>query len=158
MTDVVGVVSGVVGIYQFLEGLIPGKQENNAVVRIAAGLASSRNPDDSNSGGLDHPDGEISSVLIYNNNQELLSVSENNKYIGDGDYHDFTLIQDNKQQAPFVQIRGSADDVCVAYVSATFVDGQKRGWDASWGKAFNMHWYYSGVYPGEDSSQYVPLP
>lgn len=144
MVDIIGFVSGVLGIYSFIEGLFPGTPDGpSATVRVAVGLSGTEGDD----GPLTGPDGVVKSVRIYNNNGEFLSASADDQNVGDGGYTDFTLNQGNNQQTPYVQVRsGDGSNMCLAYLSVTFADGQKRAWDGSWAPQFGLGWYYSGIF------------
>ncbi|KAM7205175.1 hypothetical protein V8F20_003312 [Naviculisporaceae sp. PSN 640] len=150
MPDIIGFVSGVLGIYSFLEGLLPPQPDSpSAAVRVAVGLSGTPGDD----GPLTDPQGTIKSIRIYNNNQEFLSASRDNIGIEDGGYTDAVLDQGTTQQAPYVQIRnGDGEATCIAYVSVTFSDGQQRAWDGTWAQRFGLTWYYSGILVSETST------
>ncbi|KAK4206570.1 hypothetical protein QBC37DRAFT_380961 [Rhypophila decipiens] len=149
MPDVIGFISGVLGIYSFVATLVPPQPESPfATVRVGVGLSGTPGED----GPLDDPQGTIKSIRIYNNNQAFLSASSDNIFIEDGGYTDAVLDQVTTQQAPFVQIRnGDGEKTCIASVSVTFADGQQRGWDGTWAQRFGITWYYSGVLVTEAS-------
>ncbi|KAM7188280.1 hypothetical protein V8F33_010717 [Rhypophila sp. PSN 637] len=148
MVDIIGFASGVLTIYAFLEGLFPGQPDGpSATVRIGVGLSGTGGDD----GPLTDPQGSFKSIRIYNNNGEFLSASPDNIGVDDGSYSDVTLAQQNTQQAPYVQVRvGDGENACVAYVSVTFSDGQKRAWDGTWAEPFGLDWYYSGIFVSEN--------
>ncbi|KAK4219561.1 hypothetical protein QBC37DRAFT_409208 [Rhypophila decipiens] len=152
MVDIIGFASGVLTIYAFLEGLFPGQPDGpSATVRVAVGLSGSEGPDGGPDGPLTSPEGSFKSIRIYNNNGEFLSASPDNVGVDDGSYSDVTLAQQNTQQAPYVQIRvGDGEIVCLAYVSVTFSDGQKRAWDGTWAQPLGLDWYYSGILVSEN--------
>lgn len=155
MPDIIGFVSGVLGIYSFVEALFPGQPSGPAAaVRVAVGLSGTDGPD----GPLTGPEGTIKSIRIYNNNAQFLAASRDNVGIEDGGYTDVVLNQGTTQQAPYVQIRnGDGEKTCIAYVSVTFSDGQQRAWDGTWAQQLGLTWYYSGILVSHNHPrQYLP--
>lgn len=153
MVDIIGFVSGVLGIYSFATELFPSEPGGeSATVRIAVGLSGT----DGDDGPLEGPDGSVKSVRIYNNQGEFLSSGPDDQGIDDGGYTDITLKQGITQQAPYVQIRvGDDENICLAYVSVTFSDGQQRAWDGSWAPEFGLAWYYSGILVSSNPFSYL---
>ena len=149
MVDIIGFVAGVLGIYSFFDELFPSMPGgDSAAVRVAVGLSKTEGPD----GPLTDPEGVVKSIRIYNNNGDFLAAGPDDQMINDGEYTDVTLNQGNKQQAPYVQVRvGDGEIICLAYVSVTFSDGQKRAWDGTWAQQFGLDWYYSGIFVSHDS-------
>lgn len=147
MATAIGVISGVVGIYQFLADLFPTSPDSvTATVRVAVGLSGTPDPGNP-SDTLNDPAGVLGSVRIYNNNQEFLSESQTNVEIDDGGFIDMAVEQVITQQVPYVQIQGAdGEDLCIAYTSVTFADGQRRSWDGSWALAYDpLLWFWSGI-------------
>lgn len=146
MPDVIGFVSGVLGIYTFAESLFPRNPDIvSASVRVCVGLGGTPGLD----GPLESPEGVLKSVRIYNNNEQFLAAGPDDISIASGGFVDITMDQGVTQQAPFVQIRnGDGERTCIAYVTVTFNDGQMRGWDGTWAEQMPepVLWYYSGVF------------
>ncbi|KAK4206343.1 hypothetical protein QBC37DRAFT_488177 [Rhypophila decipiens] len=126
MPDVIGFVSGVLGIWSFVQGLFPSKPDIVfAAVRVCVGLGGTPGFD----GPLNSPEGVLKSYSQW-------------------DFVDIIMDQGVSQQAPYVQIRnGDGERTCIAYVTVTFNDGQNRGWDGTWAEQMPepVQWYYSGV-------------
>jgi hypothetical protein len=135
MTDVLGVVADVLGIYGFFASLFQNQNSNVCNVRVAAAL---NGPD------LSQADGGVQAVRIYNENQQLIG-SRGGGYIGSGGFADFGIQQSNNQQAMFVQIQATSDAICIPYATTTFVDGAKYGWVGDWGAFCGLNWYYGNV-------------
>lgn len=140
------VTSSLIGIGNFIDGLF-ADQTDKTNVRVGVGLNGYQND-----GGdpLDTADGKVGSIQTLNQNGELLGLS-NSFTIGSGDYADVGVEQPNKGQAAFVQLFADNDEVCIAYVSTTWVDGTKWMWVGDWGNPCGLTWYYSGITAGTES-------
>lgn len=147
MATVIGVVSGVLGIFQFFQGLFPDNDPTVSVVRVAAAL----NGAEGDGGPLSDADGDLSDVRLYNEHQEFIGAGGSG-YVESGGFHDFTIGQDTTQQAAYVQLRAGGDALCIPYISTTWVDGQQRGWTGDWGQKCGLDWYVSDVYVSSTSS------
>ena len=149
--DVIGVVSGVLGIVSFFQGVFPDpppdtSKAGSSHLRIASGM---------DGGGMSEAGGHITKINLYNEYREQVGGVDyrlpwEDGNIEDGSFTDFTL-DSNGQQPTYVQILGSDDAVCVAYITQTWPDGIKRGWSGDMGMICDQsHWAYSNVIVSDD--------
>lgn len=136
MAEVIGIISGLLGIYSFYGSLFGGSSAYTSVVRVAAGL---------NGNGLSGADGSLSSIRLYNYNQEILA-NVGGGSVGSGGFKDFPISQINNQQAVYVQLYASNDAICIPAVTITWVDGHHYGWVGDFGYQCGLNWYYSHYY------------
>ncbi|KAI0479427.1 hypothetical protein GGR56DRAFT_634961 [Xylariaceae sp. FL0804] len=153
--SVIGVISGVLGIYQFLADTFPATSDNLATVRVHAALNGATGPD---GGTLDAADGNIADVRLYNEHEELLGAAKEfdiytDIHINSGEYYDFTVDQSSSQQAPYVYIVGANDGICIAYTTVTWTNGYQYGWVGDWGMQCGLDWYYSDVYVDQSDNK-----
>ena len=147
--DVIGVVSGVLGIVSFFQSLFPPSpstinQAGSSNLRIAAGM---------NGKGLSEANGHIGIINLYNENQEKISYNpyEDNPFggseseVNSGSFTDFTL-DCSGQQPTYVQIFGTGDAICIAYIAQTWPDGTQRGWSGDVGMLCDQsYWAYFNI-------------
>ncbi|KAL6714230.1 hypothetical protein ACLMJK_007653 [Lecanora helva] len=152
--DVVGLVSGVIGIVQFIQGIFPESpptvnKAGSSNLRIAAAL---------NGGGLTEANGHIDIIYLYNELGEQITnnAGGTGPFAGDAwsvdsdSFTDFTL--DCKGQQPtYVQIYGGSDAICIPYITQTWPDGTQRGWSGDIGRLCGQSsWSYSNVIVSKD--------
>jgi hypothetical protein len=127
----------------------------NSLVRIGIGLPTTLNgPSSSESSNSSHyrtMGGMIPSLRVYNENKEVIGTSASDNYntISEGQFTTVTVYQNSSgssQQAPFLQVAGGSDDICIAYLGQTWADGTKLGWLGDVGKFCGARWYYSNLF------------
>lgn len=137
MATVIGLIGDGIGILSFLASLFGSSSSNVANVRVYAGLSGYQ--------GLSSPDGSISSIKLFNENQQLIGTGGGSN-VGSGGFHDFHINQVNQNQAAYAQIFAGGDAICIPYVTTTWVDGGQYGFVGDFGGECGLHWYYSGMY------------
>ena len=147
--NVVGAIAGVVGVGMMIPGLIPNKDEQNPVVRIAAGLSTNR--EDSTSGNKP-------GVALYDiMGRKVASVKGNKDKIEDGAFIDIKVpFEDGvgAQPSEYIAVNDGGDDaLCIAYITLTNPDGTKKAWYGDVGKSCGADWYHSVLKTGDDDYQ-----
>lgn len=144
--DVIGVVSGALGIFQFAQDQMPSHKDNPAdssYLRVHLGGGIRTVP---NAGG------SLAAIKVYNEEQTLIGAGSGDGPIPMGSFQDITIDQSYGpgQQPTYVQISGTDDAVCIAYLIQTWPDGTQRGWLGDMGQACGATWGYSNVIIGTD--------
>lgn len=141
LVDVIGLISGVLGIWSFGETLLPAQDVTASMYRIQVGL-----DDTPGDGGdkLSNAGGGIDKIRTYNANGALLGAGGATT-IGSGSFSDVGVAQGVSNQAITAEFYATSDAPCIAYISATLHDGTKWGWTGDWGKICGLPWYYSGI-------------
>ena len=144
--DVIGVVSGVLGIFQFAQDQMPSHPDNPAdrsFLRVHLGGGAASVP---NAGGI------LGAIKVYNEDQTIIGAGSGDGPIPRGGFQDITITQSYGpgQQPTYVQISGTDDGVCIAYLIQTWPDGIQRGWLGDMGQACGATWSYSNVIVGTD--------
>ena len=142
--DVIGVVSGVLGIFQFAQDQMPSRTDNPAdtsSLRVHLGGGAGTVP---NAGG------SLGAIKVYNEDQTIIGAGSGDGPICMGSFQDITITQGYGpgQQPTYVQISGTDDGVCIAYLIQTWPDGTQRGWLGDMGQACGATWGYSNVIVG----------
>lgn len=134
MAAVIGVVSGLMTIFTFLDDNFSTESPTNSEtkMRIVAGLDGTEGL--SNAGG-DYPD-----VRLFGENGEFLGAEYDPGYVDDGTHYDLTIQQSTGQQPTYALFTGNTDAICIAYISATWPDSQNYGWVGSWGRKCGQPW------------------
>ncbi|OCL05722.1 hypothetical protein AOQ84DRAFT_399413 [Glonium stellatum] len=135
--DVIGVVSGLLGILQFGMDNFGSQDTGGSVVRVKVGLDQD--------GGLSNAGGNVPDIRLFNEVGDFLGAHYDPGSITDGTDVDVTVSQTEEQQATYALFSANDNAVCIAYVSITWPDGQKYGWEGDWGKQCGATWYYSNV-------------
>ncbi|KAI1319037.1 hypothetical protein F5Y16DRAFT_418286 [Xylariaceae sp. FL0255] len=124
--DIVGFIAGSLGIWGFGTNLIPD--------------ATNQASNYQNAGG------GIQNMKTYNEYGALIGSGRNgNEYIGNGNPGQISCPQDNAQQAATTEFYADNDAICLAYITATWPDGQQWGWVGDWGMECGLLWYESGI-------------
>jgi hypothetical protein len=132
LINVIGVISGVLGIYQFGVDNFGGGDEGGSVVRIQVGLDVD--------GGLSNAGGDLPDVRLFNEGGEFLGSSYDPGTIQDGTTGDITVTQVFEQQATYALLTANSDAVCIAYLSIVWPDEQKFAWTGDWGQECGSSW------------------
>ncbi|PSN58586.1 hypothetical protein BS50DRAFT_682731 [Corynespora cassiicola Philippines] len=144
--NVIGIVSGVVGIWGFAESRLPPKAQPKSpsdpnkyitTVRVVAGLDGTN--------GMSHAGGHLSAIMNFDANGNQVSGHSVSERIEDGVHLDFKLASREGAQPITTQIRGDVDNVCIALMSTTWPDDSKFGWTGDWANICGLPSYYSGI-------------
>lgn len=127
--EAIGLISGVLGILSFIEGQVPPNEGDFAYFRIAVGLDDYEND---NGDTLSNAGGNIDSIRLYNNVEELIGVGGLSDSIPQGEFKDAKVPQGNNQQPSTTIFQAGDDAVCIAYITATMGDGNQYGWTGDW--------------------------
>ncbi|KAJ8130627.1 hypothetical protein O1611_g3000 [Lasiodiplodia mahajangana] len=138
--EVIGFISGVLGIIQFGEDNLPEKKSVGSTVRITVGLDTK--------GGLNNAGGDLPDVRLFNEAGEFLGIKTNPGKVRSGEFSDITIEHDWDlgQQATYALFSANKDAICIAYASITWPSGDSYGWVGDWGRQCGGSWYYSNVY------------
>lgn len=132
--DIIGVVSGLLGIYQFGADNFASKDSGGSVVRIQVGLDSP--------GGLSNAGGDLPDIRLFNEVGDFLGIVADPGHIEDGtNGKDITVTQSAEQQATYALFTANNDAICIAYLSIVWPgDDSKFGWTGDWGKMCTNSW------------------
>lgn len=130
--NVIGVVSGLLGIYQFGADNFGEADEGGSVVRVQVGL--------DNKDGLSNSGGDLPDIRLFNEVGEFLGASYDPGSIDDGTTKDIRIQQSAEQQAAYGLFTGNDNAICIATLSITWPDEQKFGWTGDWGKECGGPW------------------
>ena len=154
MAQVIGVVSGVIGIFQFLQSLFPPQTTPPAatsLVRIGVGLDGTFDGQT-----LSDAEGAVKGIRVYNEDQQLIGTGKGDGVIPTGGYQDINIDQSQApgQQPTYLQLNAGKDALCMAYITQQWPDGTKRGWSGDMGRECGRDWAYSNIII--DDSGYKP--
>lgn len=145
--EVIGVIGAIIDLTGFVQDNLPSHTSpKDSKVRVAVGLNGV-------GGGLTHAAGNAPSVVAFNEFRDPIGITRGNPYIPDGGFLDLHVHHSRGpgQQPTTIQLRATDTDICVAYVSQTWPDGQARGWLGDMGKACDRDWYHSDIIVGNNS-------
>ena len=140
LIEVIGIVSGALGIVQFGMDNFAAPETAASKIRLGVGLDIS--------GGLSSAGGDLPDVRLWNEGGDFLGMSADPGKIDDGSTKEITVTHngDNGQQATYALFSANTDAICVAYVSITWPDGNEYGWIGDWGRKCGATWYFSSLY------------
>lgn len=131
--NAIGVISGVLGIFQFGMDNFAGADDKGSVLRIQLGLEVE--------GGATNMGGDLPDIRLFNEAGEFLGIEVDSGKIGDGIAKDVRVEQKEEQQATYALLTANDNAICIAYISITWPDEQKFGWTADWGKECGAPWW-----------------
>lgn len=135
MATVIGVVSGVLTIFSFLQDNFANNDpDGSSKVRFAIGL-------DGN--GLSNAGGDLPDIRVFNEVGGFLGARYDPGYVGDGRVDiEVKVDQPNGpgQQPTYALFSANDDAVCIAYLAQTWPDNQRYGWVGSWGRMCGATW------------------
>ncbi len=146
---VLNVLAALVGVGLMIPGLIPEKDENEPVVRIAAGLSSDES---------DTTSGNQPGVALYDiMGRKVGSVGGKKDRIKDGSFIDIKVPFAKgvgTKPAEYISVANGGDDaLCIAYIAITQPDGTNKAWYGDIAKACGADWYHSLLKTGDDDYQ-----
>ncbi|KAM5341688.1 hypothetical protein ACJ41O_014719 [Fusarium nematophilum] len=138
--DVIGLISGVLGIVQFGMDHFGGKEKAKSVIKIGVGLDVR--------GGLDNSGGHLPDVRLWNEDGRFLGGKMDPGNIKSGETQEIKVKHDGNvgQQATYTLFSGNTDAICIAFASITWPDGNEYAWIGDWGKQCGATWYWSSLY------------
>ena len=154
MAQVISVVSGAVGIFQFLQSLFPPPPHvpgSTSHIRIGVGLDGTFNGQT-----LSASEGAVKGIRVYNEDQILIGTGKGGGVIPSGGYQDISIDQSKGpgQQPTYLQLNAGTDALCMAYITQQWPDGTQRGWSGDMGRQCGRDWAYSNIII--DDSGYKP--
>ena len=128
----IGFIADAMGIWGFVSDQLPSKpDEGFSQFRVAVGLDGTPGSDGHK---LSDAGGTFVSLRTYNDLNNLLGVGSINDAIPSGEFVDAVVGQNGvKQQTTWAEFYAGDDASCVAYITASWYDGQKWGWTGDWG-------------------------
>lgn len=133
IVSVIGVISGLLGIYQFGADNFGSSDDGGSVLRFQVGLDSPN--------GLSNSGGDLPDVRLFNEVGEFLGITADPGTIEDGTTgSDIRVTQSSEQQATYGLITANDNAICIAYLSIVWPDEQKFGWTGDWGKECGAPW------------------
>ncbi|CAM1502184.1 Fc.00g041680.m01.CDS01 [Cosmosporella sp. VM-42] len=140
LLDVIGVVSGILGIIQFGMDNFAEPDGASSVVKITVGLDVDN--------GLQNAGGSLPDVRLFNEAGGFLGINADGDGITSGNTGEINVSHQSGdgQQAAYALFSANDDAICIAYVSITWPNGDQYGWVADWGEQCGATWYYSNVY------------
>ena len=132
VVNVIGVISGLLGIWSFAQDNFGDTDEGGSVVRIQVGLDTSN--------GLSNAGGDLPDVRLFNEAGEFLGGKYDPGSIDDGTTGDIKISQSAEQQATYGLFTANDNAICIAVLSIVWPDEQKFGWTGDWGKACGGPW------------------
>ncbi|KAI6089813.1 hypothetical protein F4821DRAFT_53026 [Hypoxylon rubiginosum] len=138
--EAIGVISGLLGIFQFGIDNFAEQQSVGSTIRVTVGL-------DTN-GGLSNAGGDLPDVRLFNEAGGFIGIKAGPGKVKDGGFGDITIDHndDTTQQATYALFSGNNDAICIAYTAITWPNGDKYTWVGNWGHQCGGTWYYSNVY------------
>ena len=132
VVNVIGVISGLLGIWSFGQENFAKSDKGGSVVRLQVGLDSPN--------GLSNAGGDLPDVRLFNEVGEFLGASYDPGSIEDGTTGDIRVQQSAEQQAAYGLFTANDNAICIAVLSITWPDEQKFGWTGDWGEACGLDW------------------
>ncbi|KAF7563673.1 hypothetical protein G7046_g427 [Stylonectria norvegica] len=138
--NVIGVVSGLLGIVQFGVDNFGGPDPASSTLKITVGLDVE--------GGLDNAGGDLPDVRLFNEAGGFLGINNKGDNIVDGTTGEIKVTHQSGegQQASYALFSANNDAICIAYLSITWSNGDEYGWVADWGRQCGASWYFSNVF------------
>jgi hypothetical protein len=144
--EAIGVISGLLGIFQFAEDHLPTVDPTTSTVKIGVGLDGTPDPNNPDA-TLSNAGGDLPDVRVWNENLDFIGITADPGYVNDGTEGSITVDQNgNAQQVPYVLLSANDDALCIAFASIAWPDGSKYAWVGDWGAACGATWYYSNYF------------
>ncbi|KAK0743548.1 hypothetical protein B0T18DRAFT_439401 [Schizothecium vesticola] len=137
--EVIGVLSGVLGIVQFGMDNFAGEDDSvNSIIKIAVGL---------DGGGLTNAGGDLPDVRLFNEFGEFLGMSADPGTIDDGTTKEIKVRHEDDigQQATYTLFSANDNAICIGMTTITWPDGSNWGWTAQWADPCKASWYFSNL-------------
>lgn len=145
----VGPIIGVINMGLSINKMIPKEDAHQTVVRVAAGLSKVRS---------DTLSGNKPGVTLYDvMGRQIGTTKGSSDKVLDGDFIDISVPFDEgigKEPTEYLSIVNGGDDaLCIAYISLTQPDGDKKIWYGDVGQACGAPWYHSQRKTGDNDYQ-----
>jgi hypothetical protein len=139
--NIIGVVSGGLGIIQFGMDNFAPKDEVGSTIRIGVGLDYA--------GGLNNAGGNLPDVRLFNEAGGFLGITADPGDVNDGGYGEVKINHktDSTQQATYALFSANDNAICIAYATITWPDDGKYAWTGDTGAGCgHSSWYHSNIY------------
>ncbi|KAH7140221.1 hypothetical protein B0J13DRAFT_637641 [Dactylonectria estremocensis] len=139
--EVIGVISGILGIISFAQDNFGEVDSTTSSVKITVGLDVTD--------GLSDAGGSLPDVRLFNEAGDFIGISNSGDSITDGSTGEVKITHEdasNGQQATYALFSANNDAICIAYLTMTWANGDQYGWVGDWGSECGASWYYSNVY------------
>lgn len=137
--EVIGLVSGLLGIVQFGMDNFGGEDDSvNSIIKIAVGL---------DGGGLTNAGGDLPDVRLFNEFGEFLGMSADPGFIDDGTAGEIKVRHNDGlgQQATYTLFSANDNAICIGMATITWPDGSNWGWTAQWADPCKASWFFSNL-------------
>ncbi|KAK0616581.1 hypothetical protein B0T14DRAFT_523450 [Immersiella caudata] len=137
--EVIGVVSGLLGIVQFGMDNFAGEDDSvNSIIKIAVGL---------DGGGLSNAGGDLPDVRLFNEFGDFLGMSADPGFVADGTMAEIKVRHDGDlgQQATYTLFSANNNAICIGMATITWPDGSNWGWTAQWADPCGASWFFSNL-------------
>lgn len=167
--DAIGLVSGLLGIVQFMQDNFPEKPPQGASVRVKAG-----NPGDDNPGMVSvklnktkpsvlilTQDGDISHAYAWDFGNNYLGQADG-AHLEIGDAATLTIDSfSSGSRADYIGVAADKNAVCISWISVTMFDETPGGaWTGDVGYQCGQNWYEQGEMAGymdkDQKEEYIP--
>lgn len=133
MASVLGIASGIIKIFSFVQSHFGDADVKGSVLRIQVGLNGVN--------GLDQAGGDLPTIQLFNEAGESLGRTKHTGKIEDGAIsEDIVVLQSTRQQPTYGLFGARHDPICIAYLTIVWPDGQKFGWLGDWGQWCDGPW------------------
>jgi hypothetical protein len=155
--EVIGVISGLLGIVQFGIDNIPEQETSQSTLMIGVGLDGT-DPAHPDRGSMNSAGGDLPDVRLWNENVEFIAATADPGTVDSGEANTITVDQgDNGQQPTYALLSANDDAICIAFVSITMPEPAKQhyAWLGDWGAECGATWFYSRYLV--DGKNYRPM-
>lgn len=146
---VIGAIGTALGLITWTLDRFPSQPPKNSLLRVGLGL---------NDGTVNNAGGYSPDVWAYDAlGNEIGRTTEiwiGRPIIDDGNFDDITIFHvadKERTQSQYILVEGdvSGDLICIAYMTLTWADGGRHGWNGDLGRLCGEKWYPSNVVIGE---------
>ncbi|KAM0424810.1 hypothetical protein ACHAPT_009866 [Fusarium lateritium] len=137
--EVIGVVSGLLGILQFGIDNFSEEPGDGSTFKIAVGLDGTK--------GLNNAGGDLPDVRVWNGNGEFVGMNADQGKVDDGNLGEVHV--DHENQGVYTLFSANDDAICIAWVTTSWSEdrgGQHYAVNGDMGYECGATWYYSGMY------------
>ncbi|KAG5989950.1 hypothetical protein E4U43_004400 [Claviceps pusilla] len=145
--DAIGLFMSGLGIFSFVQHNFLDYVPPGANFRFALGLNGAGPFGE----GLQNADGTLPDIRVFNAlGDEIGKTINDDTYCKDGVVCD-SLVPWVQEQPVYTLFTANADAICIAWVTATFPEGDKYAWTGNFGRYCpSATWYYSDIYVQND--------
>ncbi|KAH6981606.1 hypothetical protein BKA56DRAFT_656130 [Ilyonectria sp. MPI-CAGE-AT-0026] len=149
--EVIGVVSGLLGIIQFGIDNFVEEPGEGSTFKIAVGLDGTN--------GLSEAGGNLPDVRVWNQNGEFVGMKADSGDVGDGNLGEVHVNHEN--QGVYTLFSANDNAICIAWVTTSWSEdrgGNHYAVQGDMGYHCGASWYYSGMYYNSNEDQWNRPP